>query len=396
MKAFDRIKVNLLPTELVRKWKRDDISQYPREYAPADLDTDNISMGSQLIVNESQEAVFFKGGQALDVFGPGTHTLSTKNLPWLLKNIVNFPFDGKTPFSAEIFYVNKTANLNYKWGTSSPIPIEDPKLRVLISIGCYGQFGLRVHDSRVFVTQIVGTMSTWDTDKILNYFRGAILSRVKDSIAKYVIQNNQSLVAITAHVDDISKIIEERLRDEFAKYGLELLRFFVETISIPDEEIKKIQKGGFDRLEIDQLGDDRYKMKRSLDIMDNAANNTASAGTLMSAGVGFGVGSAMVKPFAEKAQETFSAASSSTSPKTGFPCPKCNAEMVKGSLFCSLCGTKIPAADTCPSCKTQLSANEVFCHQCGTKIISAAICPSCEAPITAGMKFCPKCGRTLS
>ena len=188
MALIDRIKYDGPPNTLV--WK------YHRESSSKD---DNITMGAQLIVNESQEALFFKGGQALDLFGPGTYTISTKNLP-LLQKLVNLPFGGDTPFTAEIFFINKTSRLDYKWGTPSPIPIEDPKYKALISIGCFGQFGLRISDSRLFVTQIVGTMPVWDGNAVLDYFRGVILTRVKDTVAKFLVQKNISIASITAYL----------------------------------------------------------------------------------------------------------------------------------------------------------------------------------------------------
>ncbi|MCX5753121.1 MAG: SPFH domain-containing protein, partial [Candidatus Krumholzibacteria bacterium] len=286
MAIVDRIKHEFQPDQLVWKYEKD-----------------NITMGAQVIVNESQEALFFKGGQALDLLGPGTHTLSTKNLP-LLQKLVNLPFGSETPFAAEVFMINKVARLDYKWGTRTPIPVEDPKYKVLISVGCNGQFGLRVSDSRVFVTQIVGTMPEWRGGAILSYFQGVIVTRVKDAVAKFVIQQNISVASITGYIDAISQIVEERLREEFAKYGLELLKFFIQTISIPDEELKRIQKGAFDRLEIDQLGDNRYQMKRSLDVLQTAADNPGTPGSLMSAGIGLGVGAQMAGSFSHIAQQT--------------------------------------------------------------------------------------------
>jgi membrane protease subunit (stomatin/prohibitin family) len=383
MALIDRIKHDGPPDELVYKWRTD----------KAD---DKIVMGAQLIVNESQEALFFKEGQALDLLGPGTHTLSTKNLP-LLQKLVNLPFGGQTPFAAEVWFINRTARLNYKWGTTTPIPIEDPKYKVLIQMGCFGQYGLRVSDSRLFVTQIVGTMSKWESADVVDYFRGAILTRVKDTVAKFLLQNKLSVSSITAYMDDISKLTEERLRDEFAKYGLDLLRFFITAISIPDEELKRIQKGAFERLEIEQVGDERYKMKRSLDIMETAAGNTAAAGTVMAAGIGLGVGSAMAKPLAQTAQESLSHAAPTGAPASipsGLACPKCNATVPAGSKFCSGCGNKLGA--DCPSCGATVSTDAKFCSQCGGKTLVATLCPSCGASVALGTKFCQQCGKPLA
>ena len=352
MAVVDRIKHDGPPDVLV--WK------YPK---------DNITMGAQLIVNESQEAVFFKGGQALDVFGPGTYTLSTKNLP-LLQKLVNLPFGGNTPFTAEIFFVNEVARLDYKWGTRTPIPVEDPKYKVLISIGCFGQFGLRVTDSRVFVTQIVGTMPVWDGNMVLEYFQGVVLTRVKDSVAKFAVQKNVSVAAITAHIDDISQQVEDRLRDEFAKYGLELLKFFISSITIPDEELKRIQEIDLKAREIERLGDQRYQMARGLDIMEEAAKNPGAPGTLMAAGIGLGIGAQMAGPFAQMAQKA-------TQPATQ-PSPVPSAEL------------------TCPKCQAKLPADTKFCSQCGTKLSAPPVCPSCGAQVPEGTKFCSQCGKALS
>lgn len=378
MALIDRIKYDGSPDRLV--WK------YPKE---------NIVLGSQLIVNESQETVFFKGGQALDVFGPGTHTLSTKNLP-LLEKLVNLPFGGETPFAAEIYYINRVSRLDYKWGTRTPIPVEDPKYRVLVPIGCFGQFGLRVADSRLFVTQIVGTMPEWKGDMVLEYFRGVILTRVKDIVAKYVVDRNLSIAVITARIDEISQLVEERLRDEFAKYGLELLKFFITSITIPAEELRKIQEIDLKAREIDRLGDQRYQMMRGFDVMEEAAKNPGAPGTLMGAGIGLGIGAKMAGPFsnmAEQATQTVTRTPSNT--LSGVICPKCQANAPAGSQFCIQCGANLTAVSLCPSCQQTLAANSKFCPHCGTKIPSATNCPSCGAQIPENAKFCPECGKSL-
>ena len=379
MAVVDRIKYDGPPDVLV--WK------YPK---------DNITMGGQLIVNESQQAVFFKGGQALDLFDPGTHTLSTKNLP-LLQKLVNLPFGGNTPFTAEIFFVNRVARLDYKWGTRTPIPVEDPKYKVLISIGCFGQFGLRVTDSRVFVTQIVGTMPEWKGDMVLEYFRGVVLTRVKDLVAKFAVQKNVSVAAITAHIDDISQQVEDRLRGEFAKYGIELLKFFISSITIPDEELKRIQDIDLKAREIERLGDQRYQMARGLDVMEEAARNPGAAGTLMGAGIGLGIGAQMAGPFAQMAQKATQPATQVTSTSASeLICPKCQTKLPMGTKFCSQCGTNLTIASVCPSCGATLTSGSRFCPQCGTKIPSATSCPSCGAQVPEGAKFCSQCGKALS
>ncbi len=356
---------------------------------------DNITMGAQLIVNESQEALFFKGGQALDLFGPGTHTLSTKNLP-LLQKLVNLPFGRQTPFAAEVFFVNLVARLDYKWGTRTPIPIEDPKYRVLIPVGCFGQFGLRIADSRVFVTQIVGTMPEWKGYTVLEYFRGVILTRVKDTVAKYAVDRNVSVAAITASIDEISQQVEERLRDEFAKYGLELLKFFISSITIPTEELKRIQEIDLKAREIERLGDQRYQMVRGLDVMEEAAKNPGAAGTLMSAGIGLGIGSKMAGPFGQMAEQATQPITQPPLPSSAeLICAKCQARLSAGAKFCSQCGTNLPALSVCPSCGATVASDSKFCANCGMKVPSGTPCPSCGAQALPQAKFCAQCGKAL-
>ena len=378
MALIDRIKYDGSPERLV--WK---------------YDKENITLGAQLIVNESQEAIFFKGGQALDVFGPGTHTLSTKNLP-LLGRLVNLPFGGETPFTAEIYYVNQVSRLDYKWGTRTPIPVEDPKYGVLVPVGCFGQFGLRVADSRLFITQIVGTMPEWKGDMVLEYFRGVILTRVKDIVAKYVVDRNLSIATITARIDEISQLVEERLRDEFAKYGLELLKFFITSITIPTDELKKIQEIDLKAREIERLGDQRYQMMRGFDVMTEAAKNPGAPGTLMGAGIGLGVGARMAGPFAYMTEQaTQSVTQTPPGNSSALICPKCQANLPAGSQFCIKCGANLTTTSVCPSCRQALTTRSNFCPHCGKKIVSTASCPSCGAQVPEGAKFCPECGKTL-
>ncbi|MDR0454944.1 MAG: SPFH domain-containing protein [Deferribacteraceae bacterium] len=149
--------------------------------------SEELGTWTQLIVNESQEAVLFKGGQALDIFAAGRHTLSTANIPFLNK-IINLPFGGRSAFTAEVWYINKLYTLDIKWGTPTPIQIQDPKYKVFIPIRSFGQFGIRVEESKKFLAKMVGTLSIFDKDNIIRLFRGLYLTTVKDSISFYLIR----------------------------------------------------------------------------------------------------------------------------------------------------------------------------------------------------------------
>jgi membrane protease subunit (stomatin/prohibitin family) len=124
---------------------------------------EKLGTWTQLIVNESQEAVLYKGGQSLDLFTAGRHTLTTANIP-LLNKIINLPFGGNSPFAAEVWYINKVHSLEIKWGTASAIQIQDPKYKVFVPVRAHGQFGIQISDSKSFLQKTVGTLSLFDKE----------------------------------------------------------------------------------------------------------------------------------------------------------------------------------------------------------------------------------------
>lgn len=179
---------------------------------------------TQLIVNESQEAVLFRGGQALDLFTAGRHTLSTENIP-ILNNLINLPFGGQSPFAAEVWYVNKKHSLNIKWGTRQPIQLKDPKYKIFVPVRSYGQFGIQIKDSRKFLIKLVGTLSTLDQKTLTEYFRGLMMTKIKDLISSYLVHKGISILEINAYISEISKHLKEKLKPIFDTYGIEVLNF---------------------------------------------------------------------------------------------------------------------------------------------------------------------------
>lgn len=262
--------------------------------------SDSIHLGAQLIVNEAQEAVFFRGGKALDSFGSGTHTLSSGNIP-LLSKLINLPFGGQTPFTAEVWYVNKTVKRNLKWGTPGPIQVIDPMYNYPISVRAFGQWGMRINDARSFIAQIVGTQVASNgkdyisSTRIEEYFIGEIIQRLSDALAKFFVEKNTSIFQASAQINSLSTFITNDISVEFERFGIEIVNFNVERISIPDEEMKKFQEVATKRMEIDQISQARvgqaYTTMRSFDTLEKAAaNEGGSAGQLLGAGLGLGVG----------------------------------------------------------------------------------------------------------
>jgi membrane protease subunit (stomatin/prohibitin family) len=356
--------------------------------------SEQLVLGSQLIVNKSQEAIFFKGGNALDVFGPGTHTLATANLP-LLNKLVNLPFGGQTPFTAEIFFVNKTARLDLKWGTIDPFPVTEPRYAIIVNVRAYGQFGIKISDARNFTTQIVGALHGGDVtnhDTVMRYFKGLIVNKVKTALGELVVRDRISLLDITAHLESTSTACRERIAGEFDRFGLEVLIFFVESINIPAEDIARLKGILEDRAEFNLLGDERYTRKRSFDVLDTSARNESTSGALMNAGLGLGLGLGAGTAAGEVAKQM----RISPPAQAGVRCAKCGAGNPEGTRFCAECGEKILSQKiTCPGCQAENSESAKFCHQCGIAL-TARRCAKCGHDNSPGGKFCAECGAKLS
>ena len=278
MEIIDRIKFDS-PSDEVLVWK------FPSE---------DLKLGSQLIVNQSQEALFLKGGQVFDCFGPGRHTLLTANLP-LLNTVINFPFGGETPFSAEVWFVNKTVKRDLKWGTQSPIPLIDPAYNYPISVRAFGRWGLRVQDPRNFVLHVVGSQLAADTAKVLEYFIGEIHQRFSAALAKFITEQKLSVFEVNAKLDELSKYSSQMISPELMRFGLELINFNVERVSIPENELAKFQEVCGRRMEIEQISKAKvgqaYVTMRSFDTLEKAAENgSGAAGALLAGGLGLGAG----------------------------------------------------------------------------------------------------------
>ena len=202
--------------------------------------SDQIRLGAQLIVNEGQKAIFVKGGQALDIFEPGTFTLTTGNIP-LIDKLINLPFGGDTPFAAEIWYINTTVKRDLTWGTPSPIPLMDSNLGFPVSARSFGKWGARIVDVRSFVTQIVGSQSFADATKINDYFIGEIIQSLTSNLSSAITSGQTSILQISSFLTPLSKSSADLIKIEFDKFGVELVNFNIESINIPTDELKRIQ-----------------------------------------------------------------------------------------------------------------------------------------------------------
>jgi membrane protease subunit (stomatin/prohibitin family) len=251
----------------------------------------DLKLGAQLIVNHSQSAFFVKNGIICDEFQEGRYTLKSANIP-LLNKIINLPFGDKSPFAAEVWYVNMVTKLDNKWGTIKPINLEDLLYGIVVPARAFGQYGFKIVEPKNFLHTIVGTLKTFTAQQITEYFNGKVLSSISTILGKAIVQNKISLLQIAAFQDDLSEICRKTINEEFIKYGIELVNFYIMSINIPEDDTSliKLKEAKELSMKVKTVGKDIYQMDRSFDVMEKAAENEGSAGSMINAGLGLGAG----------------------------------------------------------------------------------------------------------
>jgi len=353
-----------------------------------------LKLGSQLVVHQSQEAVFYKHGAAQDVFGPGTHTLSTYNLP-LLWRLVNLPFGGDTPFAAEVYFVNKVAKLDMRWGTRAPFTLQEPKYNTVVRVRAFGQFGIRVSGSSSFITQIVGALKedqVSDYERVSDYFRGVVMNRLQETVAQEVRDKHVSIFDLSGSLSGLSSTTNDRVRGEFDRFGIELVNFYIESISFPEEDLQIVKQMLARRAELDVFGD-RWREKRGFDVLEKAAENPGGpAGVMAGLGAGLGAGVVMGGVMADAAKGSMTGQQAGTG-LAAVRCLGCGKDNSSDSKFCAACGQSLES-NKCPKCRANLAPGAKFCSSCGSSTAPAK-CPKCQQEVVPGARYCGKCGQDL-
>lgn len=201
---------------------------------------EDFNLGSQLIVHESQEAIFFRDGQALDLFGPGRYTLETQQLP-ILEKLYKLPTDTEGTFHSEVYFVNRTTQMGIKWGTDSKVRLFDPMTGMHIELGASGEFSIRVTNSRKLLLKLIGTTGELKQDAILGgsgkgLFRSLVMTQVKSYLAAAIRENSINVLEIDERLLELSDALRERINSRLAEYGLEMPEFFVSRVVTPDDD----------------------------------------------------------------------------------------------------------------------------------------------------------------
>jgi membrane protease subunit (stomatin/prohibitin family) len=322
-------------------------------------------LGSQLVVRESQRAVFFRDGKALDVFGPGRHTISTNNIP-LLTGLIGLPFGGDSPFRAEVYFVSMREFTDMKWGSQQPLVYRDSELG-MVRLRAYGTYSMKVADPQLFVNEIVGTRGSFRTAAIEDFLRSIILNEFNDMLGDV----HTSILDIQAITREIADASRSALASDFNRLGLDLVSFQISAITPPEEVQQRIDE----RSGMGAIGDmGAYTQYRTAQAIGDAARSEGGGGdaaaTGAGLGAGFGIGQAMAGAIGSAYQQ--GQQGQQQQPQQG----------------------EQTATRQCPNCNSTIPANSKFCPECGTSL-AEKICPNCNTPNQPGAKFCTNCGTKL-
>ena len=363
---------------------------------------EDFNTSSQLIVHESQEAIFFKDGKALDLFGAGRYTLETQNIP-IIGRLLNIATGGETPFHCEVYFINKTEQLNIKWGTDTKVQYIEPTYNFPISVGACGEMSLVVNDSRKLLTKIVGTQNELTQEQVVMMFKGFLMTKIKPYIAKQMRENKINIFEIDEHLQEFSNDLKQMLVVDFDDYGVELSKFIVTTFMKPEDDpmFRKFKDLYFrnyadvaeaklnqqvelikaetsaQKVVIDSKAQATkraqegytYQQERGFDVARDLAKNDAK-GQFTNLGIGLGTMAGVGVGMSHIVNDALNNANSNNiSQNNATTCKKCGSAIPANSKFCLNCGEKIGYKFNCPQCGKELIDGAKFCPECGAKII---------------------------
>ncbi len=300
-------------------------------YPMHDLEIQN---GGQLTVSESQMAAFVNEGRIADIFGPGLHTLNTRNLP-ILTDLMNWDKDFESPFKSEVYFFSTRLEIDQKWGTATPITIRDSEFGA-VRLRCFGIYSYRIADPRVFFNQVSGTRDVYFSADLEGQLRDTILAHMTGAFAA----SNVPFLDLAANQSALAGKIAEKIKPAFTELGLELNQFVVENVSLPEELAKVLDQ----RIGMGMVGDvGRYTQYAAAESLDLAAANTGGGAGV---GMGLGAGAAVAQVLATSLKSPVAA------PIAASVVPAPSAPAATDTKFCIECGKPI-------------AARAKFCAECG-------------------------------
>ncbi len=316
-----------------------------------DLGGNQVNKGSALTVSESQVAIFIYKGKLADVFLPGFYKLDTDNMPILTK-LMSWAYGFETPFKADIYFVNTKQFTNQKWGTSNPILVRDKEYGA-VRVRGFGTYSFKVSDAYLFMQNLSGTNSLYQTDEIADYIKSMVISNISDAIGETKIP----VLDMAGNLNELANIVEQKLNANLKEIGIEIAQFNFENFSLPEEIEKALDKNL--TMNIYRNNMDVYTQMETLEALKSASKNEGSMGGTMGAGFGLSMGANL----ANNLNNNLNLNNSQQQSKAF--CSECGAQLNPKSKFCSECGAKIKK--TCSNCGAELRKNAKFCSECGEK-----------------------------
>lgn len=403
---------------------------------------------TQLIVHESQEAIFFMNGQALDTFGAGRYTLETQNIPKIGKAL-NRTVDEKTPFHCEVYYINQTVQMGLKWGTDSKVRYIDPDSGIPLELGASGEMNMRVIDGRKLLIKLVGTMNgiAWGdnganfTKSIQASFRPLVSNAVKTNLTTTIKENNINILEVDEHLDTLSSAIREKMLPGFEEYGITIPQFYLTTVVLPEDNpnFKRLRElytvtlqtrmaraeatirtaqaqaeadvtAARRQIELEKQLTQTEIAKREAERKIISAQADAQAAKL----AGFAEAEVMrakgynekdvlaaevQKAYAEGIGNMGGTGGSAVSDIVGLGIGLQAAGAMGGQIGNMFAGFAAQPEEKktviCPKCGAAIPEDSKFCLECGEKVVivpdGMTVCPECGNSVVKG-KFCPECG----
>jgi len=381
----------------------------------------NLTTMTQLIVTESQEAVFFSKGVLAGKFGPGKHTLSSENIP-VIYTMFGLPFGGKNPFTAEVWFVNKTSRMSTSWSTT-PMRYLDPGYQSMIPLTAKGSVGFVVDDAEKFLLKLVGTFSEFTAAQMIKQCQGLLDTNIKSKLSTHMSQLNLGILNVSKSLADLTELIKYDLNEFWADYGIKLADFFISSVDLDEStaEGRKIAQALSDR-SAQNIAGYTWQQKQAFGTVNNVfgQGDLGSMGALMMMGLvgggGGGFGGGMGAGMMQTTDSRYLGSVSNNgnpgqqpqqgAPQNGGPvrqifCDKCGKKFPITSKFCPNCGD---AYNACPVCGADNDQNAKRCLRCGSPMQSASqavnvgaaeCCSRCGKELPPNVKFCPSCGKRV-
>lgn len=363
----------------------------------------NLSTYTQLLVQESQEAILFSKGQIVGKFGPGKHTLNTENLP-ILRSLYGLPFGGKNPFTAEVWFVNKLQPYNIDWSIDR-MDIHDADYNTGIPLVANGRYSLKITDAERFLIKIVGTKTTFDQNDLTDQFFGEFTTKTKSTLMQFMIKNKIGLKQISAHLDSISDHLRSIMLPFWENIGFELTKYYITSIEIDSStDVGKRILDAISRQSAQAIGGYTWQQSQAMEIAKDAVDGmSGGSGGLLGAVVasnmmgGLGGGGGIMQPqynqptFGSNSQNQQGGTTQPVTPAREVYCSNCSKKFASNLRFCPFCGDEY---DACPKCGTDNDKNAKRCVSCGFQLQQGLnLCTNCNTPIVAGSAFCGSCGK---